>query len=128
MKRLALTTFALGLLLGWLGGRNVAAYVTPGPDLVYLSSRVQCGGLHEVSVPMAENVRWGVQTGNRWWQPASKQWGLSARWKTGPGTEIVAPAPDGVRLVIEGFKSGNVAGTFIRAVRVKEDSKEEKKS
>lgn len=125
MTRLAWSMLALGVLGGWLTGRNVGNLLTPRPELIYLSPRVQCGGPHEVDVPMAENVRWGVQTGSRWWQPDKGTWGLSPQWRTGPGKLVIPPSPAGVRLVVEGFKSGNVAGTLIRGVKV-EPEKEKK--
>lgn len=114
LQRRDVATLAVGLLLGWAASRAVI----PVPELVLLSPQVSCGGYHEVAVPLAENVRWAVKAGTRWWDPVKRAWVMSAPWHVGPGKMIVGPAPGDLRLVVEGFRSGNVAGASIRKVEV----------
>lgn len=109
------TAYALGLgvLLGWVAARQVI----PVPEVLYLSALTSCGRPHEVAVPMAENVSWAVQSGSRFWDARSRRWVATPPWHAGPGKVRVPQAPDGVRLVVKGFASGQIVGASIKAVQ-----------
>lgn len=112
-SRSSAAALGVGVLLGWFAARQVL----PAPDVVYLSATTSCGAPVEVSVPMAENVSWAVQAGSRFWDPRSSAWVSQAPWHVGPGKVQVPAQPEGVRLVVKGFASGQLAGASIRAVK-----------
>jgi hypothetical protein len=106
----------LGVLIGWAASRMVI----PSPSLAFVSPRFECSGRYQVTVPFGTNVRWAVQsgTGAGFWDPRSASWSRVTNWHAGPGKIIAGPAPEGVRLVVQGFgPAANVAGASIVAVQ-----------
>lgn len=105
---------AAGLLLGWAASR----LVLPTPETAYLSARAACGeARYVVTVPFATNASWSVQAGTRWWDPRRARWADSPSWHAGPGKVVTGPTPDGVRLVVQSFSAGKIAGVSIQGVQ-----------
>jgi hypothetical protein len=112
LRRELLVATLVGGLMGWAGSR----LVLPVPSVIHVSPVTNCGTGHEVVVPMAENVSWAVQTGGRFWNPRAGTWSREPAWHAGPGKVVVPKAPEGVRLVVKGFASGQIAGASIKAI------------